>query len=189
MNATDRYHIWKIKRDIVIIIISIVAAFFISTTDFFLYLRYGFGGVNITFLDSLITGIFFTSVFTTPLAIASFIHIAETTNSIYVSLWGACGAVLGDIVLFLFIKDTLADDLDYLIKAPRYRKIRTLFRQRFFRWLTPFIGALVIASPLPDEIGIAMMGLSKMRLTILIPISFAMNFIGIYLIAEVVHIL
>lgn len=189
MNASERYHIRKIKRDIVIIIISILCAFFISTTDFFLYIRYGLGGVNLTFFDSFISGMFFTSVFTTPLAIASFIHIAETTNALYLSLWGACGAVIGDVILFIFIKDALAEDIEYLIKAPRYRKIRTLFRQRFFRWFTPFVGALVIASPLPDEIGIAMMGLSRMRLMILIPISFVMNFVGIYLIASVVHIL
>src|SRR3989304_3240061 len=53
------------------------------------------------------------------------------------------------------------------------------FRLRFFRWLIAFLGALVIASPLPDELGLMMMGFSKMRTLFFIPISFLLNSLGI----------
>ncbi|OGG78335.1 hypothetical protein A3A36_01445 [Candidatus Kaiserbacteria bacterium RIFCSPLOWO2_01_FULL_52_12b] len=55
----------------------------------------------------------------------------------------------------------------------------SIFRPRLFKWLIPFVGALIIASPLPDEAGLAMMGLSKMKTSVFIPISFALNFLGI----------
>ena len=53
---------------------------------------------------------------------------------------------------------------------------------KFFKWLIPFMGALVVASPLPDEIGLAMMGFSKIRTSLFIPISFLLNFLGILVI-------
>ncbi|KKR47070.1 MAG: hypothetical protein UT80_C0011G0001, partial [Parcubacteria group bacterium GW2011_GWC1_40_13] len=59
------------------------------------------------------------------------------------------------------------------------KRLFSIFRPKLFKWLIPFIGALIIASPLPDEAGLAMMGLSKMKTSVFIPISFALNFLGI----------
>jgi hypothetical protein len=43
------------------------------------------------------------------------------------------------------------------------------------------LGAFIIASPLPDELGLTLMGMSKVRLAVLVPVSFVMNAVGIYL--------
>ncbi len=133
-------------------------------------------------LNSFVSGIFFTSLFTTPISIIAFVQIAHTANILSMAFYGALGAVVGDLVLFIFIKDKLAEDVSYLLQARKYKKFLTIFKHRIFRWLTPLVGAIVIASPLPDEVGIAIMGLSKMKVGVLIPISFVMNFIGILLI-------
>ncbi|MDP3800322.1 MAG: hypothetical protein Q8Q90_02755, partial [bacterium] len=53
------------------------------------------------------------------------------------------------------------------------------FRKSFLRWFTPFLGALIIASPFPDELGLVLMGLSKTNTKVFIPVSFGLNFIGI----------
>jgi hypothetical protein len=59
----------------------------------------------------------------------------------------------------------------------------------FMKWLSPIVGALIIASPLPDEFALTLMGLSKVRLAVLIPISFIMNMLGIYFIVWFSHII
>ncbi|HEY4478659.1 MAG TPA: hypothetical protein VI775_02350, partial [Candidatus Paceibacterota bacterium] len=51
----------------------------------------------------------------------------------------------------------------------------------FLKWLSPLIGAFIIASPLPDELGVALLGMSKIRIAVLIPLSFTMNILGIYI--------
>lgn len=56
---------------------------------------------------------------------------------------------------------------------------------KVFRWITFFLGALVISSPLPDELGLAMMGLSKAKMSTLIPVSLIFNSLGILAIALV----
>jgi len=181
----EEFHKKRIRRDFLIILVSIFVAALLARSEFFSYIRNFSAGKD--FLDSFISGAFFTSVFTTPFSIVAFADIAKSANIFHMAFFGAWGAVLGDLILFLFIKDNLADDVEYVLKAPGYRKFHSIFKIRMFRWLTPLVGALVIASPLPDELGLAMMGLSRMRTIILIPVSFIMNFIGILLIGFAVQ--
>src|SRR3990167_7131268 len=52
-----------------------------------------------------------------------------------------------------------------------------------FWWVIPALGAVIIASPLPDELGLIMMGLSHIRTATFIVLSFMMNAAGIFAIA------
>ena len=65
------------------------------------------------------------------------------------------------------------------------KRIKLLLKLKLFRWLTFFAGGLIIASPFPDELGISLLGFSKMRTSWFIPLSFALNCIGILLIGWV----
>ena len=137
------------------------------------------------YIGSFIAGIFFTSIFTiAPASIA----LAEMTNvapPLSVALWGALGAMLGDMLLFLFIRDVFSRDMESIIRVHKWRHWLAHTHFGFMRWLVPVVGALIIASPLPDEIGLALLGLSRTQTPILLPIAFAMNFLGILAIAAV----
>ena len=175
-----------LARDLVIIILSIAAAHLLVEINAFQALINSTGEVKV--LGSFIAGLFFTSIFTTPLAIVVLGELTLTSSLFSVALLGACGALLGDIVIYYFVKDSVAQDIQYVIsKASFHKRLFHIFKLRIFRWITPFIGALVIASPLPDELGIAMMGLSKMKLSVMAPVSFIMNFIGILIIGLVAN--
>lgn len=65
------------------------------------------------------------------------------------------------------------------------RKVRALLHLRFFRWFTFFAGGLIITSPLPDELGISLLGFSKMKTLWFIPLSFSFNSIGILMIGAI----
>jgi uncharacterized membrane protein YdjX (TVP38/TMEM64 family) len=52
----------------------------------------------------------------------------------------------------------------------------------------PIIGALIIISPFPDEIGIGLMGLSKIKKWQFMLISFALNSLGIFIIVALANI-
>jgi len=139
-------------------------------------------------LATFIAGIFFTSAFTVAPAAVVLAQLAEHTTSPYVfAFWGACGALVGDLTLFLFVSDRFTQDVLHVMKITKARKVTHLFKKGYFRWLSPLIGAIIIASPIPDEVGIAMMGISKTKLTLLVPISFVMNYLALFLIASVVH--
>ncbi len=176
--ATQFRH--RLKRDALVIVVSIIAATFAFRS----------GALDTVFLVSpeseligtLIAGLLFTSLFTTPFAIAMFAAIAPEVNIIVMALLGASGSVMGDLVLFGLIRHTFRDDLEHLLSLRKFRRFVAIFHRRVFRWVLPFIGALIIASPLPDELGIGLMGVSRMKVSTLVMVSYVMNTIGILLI-------
>jgi hypothetical protein len=176
----------KIRRDLFLVVLSIIFAAVILQTgilEFFLN-----STQQIEMLGSFIAGIFFTSVFTIAPASVAIAKLAATVPPLTLAFFGAFGAMIGDLIIFLFIRDSLADDIMSLIHIPEYRKVRHVFRMRMFRWVVPLIGALIIVSPLPDELGLAMMGMSKVRTSVMLPVTFILNFIAILLVIGLVNV-
>lgn len=166
--------------DVMIIATGIAVAVFLSKVGFIDSIISLFKEYYI--LAAFFTGIFFTSAFTIAPASIALIHLAEKFPLPSLALWGGLGAMCGDLILFLFIRDRFAEDLKRVIKPSRMKHILGSMHFGFMKWLSPVLGALIIASPLPDEFGILLLGMSKTRVVLLLPIAFIMNVIGIYLI-------
>lgn len=171
----------RVFWDFFIIVLSIVFAVLLAKYGVVQKILALFGGNGI--LLSFISGLFFTSAFTTAPSIVALTEIAKESSIYLVAIFGGMGALLGDIVIFKFIKDRVAEDIDFLIRKTKTRRFFTIFRLHIWKWLTPFIGGLIIASPLPDEIGLMMLGLSKVRISIFIAVSLVFNTLGIALIS------
>lgn len=181
MRKADVYK--NLRRDLLLILASIVVAIFLVRVGVLTNLFAVTEEAKI--IGSFISGIFFTSAFTIAPASISLAEIAKTTSPFVVAFWGAIGAVIGDMIIFLFVRDRFAEDIMEVLKISKARKILHFFRKGFFRWLSPLLGAIIIASPLPDELGITLLGISKVRSVNLAIISFVMNFIGVLLVALV----
>src|SRR5262249_43219313 len=54
-----------------------------------------------------------------------------------------------------------------------------IVRSSRLRWLSFFVGGLIIASPLPDELGIGLLGVARLRTAWFVLLSYAFNFLGI----------
>lgn len=175
-----RLHRPHFGRDILIIAASISIAVILAQTDAIPRFMALIGSAPV---EALIAGFFFTSLLTITPAGVAFAEMAQTVPPLQLATWGAAGAVLGDLVLFLFVRDALSDDIMMMLRGSWMRKLKALFKSPFLSWAVPVAGALVIASPLPDEVGLAMLGLSKTDLRFLIPVSYAMNFLGNLLIS------
>lgn len=169
----------ELGKDLMYILIGLLLAAALSRTGI---LDSVIDMLGDTIITSFIAGIFFTSAFTIAPATVALIHIAGGVSIHVIAFWGALGAVCGDMILFFFIRDKFADDLKRSFKPSFVHHVMNSFHFGFLKWLSPVIGALIIASPLPDELGIAMLGMSKVRLVVLIPVAFVMNMIGIYFI-------
>lgn len=134
------------------------------------------------FIGSFVAGILFVSVFTAAPATVALGEIAQSNSAITVAIIGGLGALAGDLIIFRFVRDRVSEDFSYLVKISKSERLVSVFNLRLFRWMVPFVGALIVASPLPDEIGVAMMGLSKIKTSVFIPLSFLLNAIGILVI-------
>ena len=128
---------------------------------------------------------FFTSFFTTAPAIVLIGVLVQTTPLIMVAIIGGLGAALGDYIIFRFVKDRISEDINYLLSFQKTKRFFAIFKTRLFIFFTPFIAALIIASPFPDEIGVAMLGLSKIKDKTFLLISFIANGVGILVVGWV----
>lgn len=134
------------------------------------------------YLGSFLAGIFFVSTFTVAPASLVLFHLAQEYDAIFIALTAGAGGVIGDVLIFRFFKDKLFEEFTPLINELMRRPVFALFKSPYFVWLTPVIGAIIIASPFPDEVGIGMMGLSKIKEWQFMLLTFALNSFGILLI-------
>lgn len=167
----------ELKKDLLFILLGIIIALTLSKFGVIAWLVSMFEHVGII---SFIAGIFWTSAFTMVPALLVLTNAAGSESLITITIWGALGAVCGDLLLFFFIRDRLSKNLIASIKPSVVKKVLHSLRFGFFRWLSPLIAALIIVSPLPDELALTLMGISRTRVSVLIPIAFVMNIIGIY---------
>lgn len=167
-------------RDLGIIALSVVVAIILAKTGI---LRNLLATTReLQFVGSFLAGLFFTSVFTAAPATVALVEIFQTNSLFAVAFSGGLGALVGDLVIFRFVRDYLAKEIFSLVDKPKADIVASIFRLKLFRWLSVFIGALIIASPLPDEFGLLLMGLSKMKTYLFIPLSFLLNSSGILII-------
>ncbi|MEK7579025.1 MAG: hypothetical protein AAB460_00625 [Patescibacteria group bacterium] len=175
------YYVHRLIRDLWVVLLSIVLAVILVRTGALQTLINAAEGAHI--LGSFLAGIFFTSGFTIAPASVALLEIAKTTPPLLVALWGAIGATVGDLIIFFFIRDAFVDDLVGAFKTSHtVAGILSHLHFALLRWVLPIIGAIIIASPLPDELGLACLGVSKIRIRYLIPLAFVFNFIGIIVI-------
>ena len=174
----------NLVRDFGIIIISILIAVILVKTDVFGKVLTSTKELEI--LSSFVAGMFFTSIFTTAPAIVTLGEIANANSILLTAFFGGLGAIVGDLIIFRFVKDRLSVHLAEVIGHRGLgRRFKILLKMKYFRWFTFLVGGLIIASPFPDELGISILGFSRLRMSWFIPISFTFNFTGILLIGFV----
>lgn len=132
----------------------------------------------------------FTSALTTAPALILLSQFAATIPLPTLAILGGFGAMLGDYVIFRFVKDRMTEDVHYLLSFSKKERFQKIFKTKVFRFFVPLIAVIIIASPIiPDEIGITMLGLSKMKTRYFFLVSFLANSIGVLIIGLVARAL
>jgi uncharacterized membrane protein YdjX (TVP38/TMEM64 family) len=148
--------------------------------DFFIIVNYlnskGYFGV-------FIAGLMYTYGFTSGPATAIFLHLANGYNTIIAGLIGGLGALTGDLLIFNLIKFTFMDEINKLAKTKSIKKINHHTPDKIKTLMFPLIAGFIIASPLPDEIGVSILAISeKISERMFIAISYILNTAGILMI-------
>ncbi|MFH1233399.1 MAG: hypothetical protein V1649_01970 [Patescibacteria group bacterium] len=171
--------IWKFKNTIMLFLSIILIAIFINT-PFIKNIIHSIGELG--FFGIFLTGIFFVSTFTVVPAGIVLFFLARELNPFIIAIIAGLGAVLGDYLIFRFLKDKIFEELKPIFEKFRGPRLLQLLATPYFAWLAPVLGAIIIASPFPDEIGIGLMGLSKLKNWQFLLISFVLNSVGILII-------
>lgn len=168
-------------QDLAIIFFSIVIALFLVKSNVLIDVLES--SQKLKWFGSFLAGMFFTSILTTVPATVTLGEIAQNNSLWLTALFGGLGAVVGDLIIFRFVRDRVGEHLQGLLGHQTVsQRFKALFRFKTMRWLTFLAGGLIIASPLPDELGIGLLGFSKTKTALFLPLSFACNFIGILIV-------
>ncbi len=143
---------------------------------------------------------FFSYGFTAAPATAALFNLGQTFNPFLIAFIGATGTVISDYLIFRFVRDrllseikllsreirTLTKPVSYLFfwEELRIRLWHAVSRSKIWSMLIPVFAGFIIASPLPDELGVALFGAIKFSPKKFLVIAYVMNFIGILIVAS-----
>lgn len=141
------------------------------------------------YLSVFIGGMLFSFGFTTPFGIALFVEMAPHTSPLLAAPVAGLGALLSDFFIFDLIRFSIFHD-----------EITRLRSSRFVAWLYSLVhhesiseqlrrlllwsfAGMIIASPLPDELGVSLVsGISKIQPRQFAAVCFCCNTVGVLLI-------
>jgi hypothetical protein len=135
---------------------------------------------------AFIAGILLAFGFTAPFGIGLLITLNPATIWL-TAIISALGAVIADIIIFKTIRFSFMEEFKRLEKTSAFEFVEKEFRKDFKahvrNYLLYIFAGLIIASPLPDEVGVIMLaGLTRIRSLLFILLSFILHTIGIAII-------
>jgi len=133
-----------------------------------------------------LSGIFYAYGFTAAPATAVLLVLAKEQSLIFAVIIGGLGALLSDLFIFVFVRYSFTGEIEKLEKEKILRSIRKEERVIFghyYKHIFPALAGFLIASPLPTEVGVAMMAsLKKISLKKFILIAYVLHSLGIFII-------
>ena len=182
----------KIKYpNLTLFFISVILAIALSLMGVFDMLFANLGSLG--YVGAFIAGLLFPITFTAPVATAALFYIGAHYDLVSSALLAAFGALIGDLIIFTFIKDKTLSEIEdirseYRIAHRthdhyrRHKALLDLFHNKSFHALALFLGGVLILSPFPDELGVAILASYKIDIKKFVPLSFLLNGIGVLIV-------
>lgn len=178
-QSLDRWQRWE-YRHTTLLALSLVLFLFLLDTAIVTAL---FGAIGqLGYAGILLAGMLFVSVFTAVPAVVLLSGFTDY-NPLLVGAIGGAGAMLGDYLILRFMEDKVAYELKPVaMRLGIPQTIEYLQKRRSTLWTVRLAGAFVVASPLPDEIGIGLLGVGRMSRVGFLALCYALNAAGILLV-------
>jgi len=125
-------------------------------------------------------GFMFSLTFTAAISTSVFVLLAETThNPFLIAIIGGLGSLAANSIVYKIFREEIVDDIEFLEKKYARKIAHKIIHSRLIVGLTPYLAALLLASPLPDELGIMLLAGANFRYTRFFLLSFGLHTLGI----------
>lgn len=136
------------------------------------------------YVGTFILGGLYAYGFTAPPSAALFMVIASEQNLWLAAMVGGLGALISDIILFKLVRHSVMEEIRMILNGKFFMRLRSLIPIRkkhpFKMLLYTITGIFVLASPLPDEIGVSMLAVhTRISSKAFMIISYIANTVGI----------
>jgi hypothetical protein len=130
-------------------------------------------------LSAFITGLFYTSYATSPVATGVIYYLGKVQAPLMIAAIGAFGSVITDYIFFRFFKKRVVHSLNHIFHKFKFKKSY----KNTFKILALLLAILILGSPLPDEIGVSILASINFKFKWFFVLSYFPNFVGILTIA------
>jgi len=131
------------------------------------------------YLTAFIGGLLYSSSFTAATGALLLTHTGDGLQPVFAAVLGGLGGLIYDVLIYSAVNREINH-------RPVLRHVVAWFqRHRRMRWGGIVAGALVIASPFPDELGIALLDGAGAQRRWFLPLAFGLNVLGVLAIIEV----
>lgn len=137
---------------------------------------------SLGYVGIFIAGLLYAYGFTAAPATAILLILAKEQNIILAGLVAGLGALFSDLILFKFIRHSFLDEIRRLSQQKLFIYMKSKKSFIFQKYLLPILGAVLIASPLPDEIGVSLLASSNISNKHFYVLSYILNTLGIFII-------
>lgn len=137
-----------------------------------------------SYFGIFLAGIFLAFGFSAPFGVG-FLLMSNPSNILLATLIGGIGNTLGDAFIFKMIKFSFSNEFEKLKKSGLAKEIKKVVSRNILmkHYLLYIFAGIMIASPLPDEIGISMLaGLTTIKFSKFLIISFILHTIATFII-------
>ncbi|MFH1225575.1 MAG: hypothetical protein V1676_07280 [Candidatus Diapherotrites archaeon] len=139
------------------------------------------------YAGTFVAGAAYAYGFTAAPATALLLIIAKEQNVLFAGLVAGLGALAADLVIFYIIRHSIADELEMLSKEKVVLDFGAItdaiLPPKLKEWTVLIIAGCIIASPLPDEVGVSMLASArKVSTSAFSVIAYALNTTGILIV-------
>lgn len=145
--------------------------------------------IPLRFVSEIVAGVLYTSFLSAPVSLAMLVILAQENNPIITALLAGMGAALGDILMIKFFRGNLYSDLNRVSKLMGFEKFNIILQKLHLSFALPLVGAIIVASPFPDELGLFLLGASKLRYREIALLTYILNTTGILLIVLPINLI
>lgn len=174
-----KFHKYK---NIIIFTLGIFVAIIFSQVDSAKELMLNLG--NWGYLGAIIGGMLFVFTFSAATGALILLAVLKTFPPVTVVLVASVGALIGDYIIFRFVKNDLMEEAKPIYNYFEGSHLYKILHTRYFKWTLPVLGAIIIALPLPNELGVSLLGISEMKTKSFLAVSFVLNLIAIIILSS-----
>ena len=182
VKKAKRLFSFKYPKLFLLIVSIIIAYLLFSNKNISNYIPVTSTGYLTSFIGSILASFGFTTAFG-----IGFLLNANPGNIFLAAIIGGIGAMILDMFIFKFIKFSFTDEFNQIKKTSTIKTIKKIISKNksllIRHYLLYIFAGIIIASPLPDELGVSMLaGLTTINAKTLALVSFILHTLTVFLI-------
>ncbi len=135
----------------------------------------------LSILTAFLSGLLYTSFFTAPFSILLLVAIDPNINPYLLAVFAGFGAVLGDLIIVKILR-LIYVPFSFLNHQNGVKAFKKQLEKYHLNLISILLGAIIVASPLPDELGLILLGVSSLSYMKLAVLTFLLNGMGLLII-------